>query len=195
MSKINLGAKNALYPIPTVIVGTQTEEGKNNFITIAHVGIMDHGTVSISSGKMHYSNQWIKKNKTLSINLPSISMAGDMDYAGTVSGEKTDKSELFETVEGTLKGAPLIKDAPISMECEVIDVYDRPEFDVFVCKIVNTYVDEDAMTDDKIDYKKVSPIFYDMPTFSYWQLGERLDRAYLMSKDRRDAEKAKQQEV
>ena len=36
--KIELGAQNCLYPMPTTLVGA-TVEGKPNFITIAHVGI------------------------------------------------------------------------------------------------------------------------------------------------------------
>ena len=38
--KIELGVKNCLYPLPTVLVGALVE-GKPNYITIAHVGIMD----------------------------------------------------------------------------------------------------------------------------------------------------------
>ncbi len=189
MSKINLGAKNALYPMPIIIAGTTAENGKNNFNAIAHVGIIDHGTISISMGKIHWSNQWIRKNKSISINITSADMAKEMDYVGTVSGNKVDKSEIFETFQGELDGAPLIKNAPIAMECEVIDIYDRPEFDVFICKIVNTYVDESAMSDEKIDYRKVNPIFYDMPSFGYWKLGEYLGRAFLLSKDMRESDK------
>lgn len=188
--KNSIGKKNALYPMPTVIVGTEVK-GKPNFLTIAHVGIMDHQTLSISAGKIHYSNQWIKKNGTLSINIPSVEMAKQMDYVGTVSGANTDKSKVFKTVKGTLNGAPLIEDAPISIECKVIDIYDRPEFDVFICSIENTYVKEDILTDGKIDFAKVKPVLYDMPMFDYWNLGDRLGRAYLLSKDMREADKSK----
>lgn len=187
--KKNIGKKNALYPMPIAIVGTEAE-GKPTFLTIAHVGIMDHTTLSISSGKIHYSNQWIKKNGTLSINIPSMDMAEKMDYVGTVSGAKVDKSGVFETVKGALEGAPLIKDAPISIECKVIDVYDRPEFDVFICSIENTYVKDEVLTNGKIDYAKVDPILYDMPMFGYWHLGERAYDAYRLSKGMRDADKA-----
>jgi len=41
--KISLGAKNCLYPLPTTIVGANVN-GRPNYITIAHVGIMDLGT-------------------------------------------------------------------------------------------------------------------------------------------------------
>ena len=68
--KIELGAKNCLYPLPTVLVGALVN-GKPNYITIAHVGIMDLESVSLSMNKRHYTNSGIKTNKTFSINIPS----------------------------------------------------------------------------------------------------------------------------
>ncbi len=38
--KTEFGVKNCLYPLPTVLVGTLVK-GKPNYVTIAHVGIMD----------------------------------------------------------------------------------------------------------------------------------------------------------
>ncbi len=38
--KVKLGAKNCLYPLPTTLVGANVN-GKPNYITIAHVGIMN----------------------------------------------------------------------------------------------------------------------------------------------------------
>jgi hypothetical protein len=39
--KKSLGGINVLYPTPTVIVGAVVA-GKPNFITIAHIGIVNH---------------------------------------------------------------------------------------------------------------------------------------------------------
>lgn len=170
--KKKLGVKNALYPMPVTVVGTQVNN-KNNYIAIAHVGIIDHTTLSISMGKMHYSNQGIKENKTLSINLISEDLIDKMNYVGSVSGKNTDKSDVFEAEYGILKGAPMIKEAPVCMECEVIDIYDRPEFDVFICKIVNTYVEEEILTDNKVNLSEVHPVLFAMMA-GYWKLGDKI---------------------
>ncbi len=64
-----IGAVNALYPMPTTLVGA-TVNGKPNFLTVAHVGILNHGTpqyLSIGLGKGHYSNAGIHENRTFSI--------------------------------------------------------------------------------------------------------------------------------
>jgi hypothetical protein len=53
------GAKNSLYPPPTTLVGALVNE-KTNYIAIAHVGIMDLGSVSLGMNKAHYTNIEIK---------------------------------------------------------------------------------------------------------------------------------------
>ena len=57
-----LGPVNALYPMPTTLVGT-TVNGKPNFLAVAHVGIFNHGTpqyLSIGLHQNHYSNAGMK---------------------------------------------------------------------------------------------------------------------------------------
>lgn len=169
--KKNLGAVNALYPIPVVLVGTEVE-GKINYLNIAHVGIIDMNTISLSMGKTHHSNKGIKENRTLSINFPSEDMVIEADYVGIVSGAKVDKSEVFESFYGELKGAPMIKNAPVTMECEVVDILDMPHHDVFLVTPKNTYCEEEILSDGKIDMAKVKPMFFDMPQRKYWKLGE-----------------------
>jgi flavin reductase (DIM6/NTAB) family NADH-FMN oxidoreductase RutF len=66
--KKQIGKNNALYPSLTTILGT-TVNGRPNFITIAHVGIMNHGDpqyISFGVSKSHYSNQGLIENKVFS---------------------------------------------------------------------------------------------------------------------------------
>lgn len=169
--KKNIGSVNALYPMPVVLVGTVVD-GKPNYITIAHVGIMDMDTISISTHKSHYSNKGIKEHKTLSINFPTEDMVVETDYVGIFSGSKVDKSLVFESFYGELNTAPMIKNAPLSMECEVVDIFDTPAYDVFLVKSKNTYCNDEVLTEGAIDFSKIKPMMFDMPTRRYWKLGE-----------------------
>jgi flavin reductase (DIM6/NTAB) family NADH-FMN oxidoreductase RutF len=45
--------------------------GKPNYITIAHVGIMDLGSISLGMGKIHYTHAGIKENGAFNVNIPS----------------------------------------------------------------------------------------------------------------------------
>lgn len=175
--KKNMGSVNVLYPVPIVIIGTEVD-GKPNYITIANVGIIDYTTLSISLGKGHYSNQGIKKFKTLSINIPTEDMVAKTDYMGIVSGLNVDKSMLFENVYGELTGAPMINEAPLSMECEVVNIIDMPKHDVFFVTPKNTYCSEDVLIDGKIDLSKVKPILFDLSHKEYRKLGESIAQCW-----------------
>jgi predicted dinucleotide-binding enzyme len=103
--KKKLGGINVLYPTPTVLVGAMVD-GKPNYITIAHIGIVNHARpylISLSMGKTHYTNAGIKENKAFSVNIPSENSVVETDYVGLVSGKKTDKSKLFEIFFGKLE--------------------------------------------------------------------------------------------
>ena len=180
--KIELGAKNCLYPLPTVLVGALVN-GKPNYITIAHVGIMDLESVSLSMNKRHYTNLGIKTNKTFSINLPSETMVKETDYCGLVSGKDHGKADMFKTFYGTLKTAPMIQQCSVNMECELIKTVDFPNHDVFIGKITNTYCDEAVLNDDEVDIEKVQPILFVMNDRSYYGLGKKLANAWNIGKE------------
>lgn len=93
--------------------------GKPNYITIAHVGIMDLESVSLGMNKLHYTNSGIKANKTFSINIPSTKLVKETYYCGLVSGKDKNKADMFKTFYGKLKTAPMIEQCSINMECEL----------------------------------------------------------------------------
>ena len=172
--KKTLDAINVLYPTPTVLAGA-TVNGRPNFITIAHIGIVNHARphlISLSMGKSHYTNAGIKEHKAFSVNIPSEDLVVETDYAGLVSGKKTDKSALFETFTGELEFAPLIKACPLNMACRLYDIYDTPTHDLFIGEIVQTYADESVLTGGKVDLAKLKPLLFDMSSAKYWSLGK-----------------------
>jgi flavin reductase (DIM6/NTAB) family NADH-FMN oxidoreductase RutF len=180
--KTEMGAKNCLYPLPTTLVGALVN-GKPNYLPIAHVGIMDHESVSLGMNKSHYTNVGIKANGTFSINIPSLKMIKKTDHCGLVSGKTVDKSALFKTFCGKLKSAPMIEECPINMECELIRTVDFPSHDVFVGKIVATYCDEAVLKEGVVDFGKVQPILFVINDRSYWKLGEKLAKAWNVGKE------------
>jgi flavin reductase (DIM6/NTAB) family NADH-FMN oxidoreductase RutF len=179
--KVEIGAKNCLYPLPTTLVGALVND-KPNYITIAHVGIMDLGSISLGMGKAHHTNSGIRKNGTFSVNIPSVKMVKETDYCGLVSGKTQDKSGVFKTFFGKLKTAPMIDQCSINMECKLIKTVDFPSHDVFVGQIEATYCDEAVLTDGVVDFEKVEPILFVMNDRSYWKLGKRFANAWNVGK-------------
>ncbi len=105
------------------------------------------------------------------------------DYVGLVSGANQDKSDVFESFSGELTGAPMIKEAPICMECKVVTIVDMPDYDVFFVVPVNTYCNEEVLVKDKIDFSKVKPLLFDMPQRKYWRLGEAFSDCWSVGKE------------
>jgi flavin reductase (DIM6/NTAB) family NADH-FMN oxidoreductase RutF len=175
--KTEVGAKNCLYPMPTTLAGALVN-GKPNYITIAHVGIMDPGTVSLSMSKAHYTNAGIKENGTFSVNIPSVKIVKETDYCGLISGKNVDKASLFKTFYGKLKTASMIEECPINMECRLIKTVDFPNHDVFMGQIIATYCDEAILTDGIVDFSKAQPILFVMDDRSYWMLDHKFAKAW-----------------
>ena len=179
--KKNLGSKLALYPTPAVVVGTMVE-GKANWMLIGHLGIIGHDRILISLAKPHYTNRGVKATGRLSVNIIDEALLERADYVGCVSGAKTDKSEVFGYHTSEL-GTPMIDDSPLVMDCMVADNYETDTFDNFICKISATYAEESILDEnDKVDYAKLKPILFEMPTYSYLRTGDVVAKCMILGK-------------
>ena len=169
--KKNIGSALALYPTPAVVVGAM-DGTKATWTLVAHVGIIGHDRILVSLASAHYINQFIKKDGRLSVNIVDEGMLPEADYVGSVSGAKADKSEVFAYELGEA-GTPLIRKAPLTMECSVEDVYNTPGFESFICSIKNTYVEEEHLNEaGKINYHTLKPVLFEFPTYEYLKTGD-----------------------
>ena len=169
--KKKIGKNIALYPTPLIVVGAMVNQ-KPNYVLVGHLGIIGHDRIMVSLANSHYTNQGIKANKTLTVNIVNQSMLHKADYVGSISGYKTDKSQVFDYhIDST--GAPIIDESPVVMECVVDDIYETDGFESFICKIVETHVDDKLLNQqEKIDYSLLKPVLFEMPTYKYLLTGE-----------------------
>lgn len=174
-NKRNLGQVAALYPMLVTVVGVMTG-AKPNWLLISHVGHVSHSEMMISCSKAHHSHKFIQENKKLSINIVDEGMLPEADYVGRVSAADADKSAVFEYELGAA-GTPVIKAAPVTMECSVIDIYETEFFDNFILRIENTYAQERALDKaGKLDYAILKPVVFEMPTYQYLLTGKVLGK-------------------
>lgn len=169
--KKNIGSVLALYPSPLVVVGAMVN-GKPNYVLVGHLGIMGHDHVMVSLAANHYTNVGIKENKVLSINVVTEEWLAKADYMGCISGNKEDKSNSFVYTIGE-KGAPMIDEALVTMECDVENIYHTQGFESFICTIVGTYADDSVLSEEgKLNYHVFKPVLFEMPTYEYFRTGE-----------------------
>lgn len=172
--------KNAfIYPMPLVLVGTKNGD-RVNYMAVGWVARVNNQpplfAVAINNG--HLTNENIRHNQEFSINGVSAVQKDAADYCGLVSGRKTDKSKLFETVYGELKNAPLIADAPYSLTCKVVQTVELPTNTLFIGEVVNAYCKEECLTDGKPDLAKINQLIFTMPDLKYYTCGEVIGKAW-----------------
>lgn len=173
--KKNIGSALALYPMPVTVIGAMNG-GKPTWTLVAHVGIIGHDRLLVSLAAPHFINRAIKETKKLSINLVDQALLPQADYVGSVSGTKVDKSAVFP-YSLTETGAPIIDSAPLVVDCAVVDIYETPNFESFICSIDGTYVEEKHLNEaGKVDYRTLKPVLFEFPTYEYLATGEVLGK-------------------
>ena len=173
-----------LFPMPIVIVGS-TVEGKPEFMPAAFVGIANFRPTVIGCGLSpnHHTCHGIAKNETFSINLPSADMVEITDYCGLYSGEKVDKTGLFDVFHGELETAPMISECKLNAECRLIDTIPYEIDTLYLGEVVNMYGNDGALEEGKPDWQKIDPLIFTFPDKSYWTLGEHRARAWRVGKN------------
>jgi flavin reductase (DIM6/NTAB) family NADH-FMN oxidoreductase RutF len=182
MEKIPVG-QNFFIPMPVVLVGTQVN-GKDNFMTAGWCSRANANPPMIlcGIGNHHYTPRGIAETRTFSVNIPSSGMLEKVDYCGLVSGEKTDKSGVFNVFYGTLKTAPMIRECPVNLECRLVHELRLPTNTIFVGEISGAYADPGVMKEGKPDFAAIDPLLLTMPDNRYWTLGRHAGDAWSAGK-------------
>ena len=151
MVKKNWTPGTMLFPVPPVMVTCGTIE-KPNVLTIAWTGIINSEPpmtyISVRPGR--FSHPIISETGEFVINLVHLPLAKACDFCGVKSGRSTDKfKEMKLALEPSAKlKAPMLKDAPVSLECKVTEVKHFETHDMFLAEIVGVNVDDKYIEED-----------------------------------------------
>ena len=153
-----------LSPVPAVMVSCGDGDEKN-IITIAWTGIVnsDPPITYISVRKSRHSHHIIEETGEFVINLTTEKLAFAADYCGVKSGRDVDKfKEMSLTPEKSdVVNCPMIKEAPINLECRVLEVKSYPTHDMFIAEIVTVHADDQIVDGKgKIDMSAAGLIAY-----------------------------------
>lgn len=175
MEKIKI--KNyPIGPFPTVLAGAEVEN-KPNYVTVGACGVVClEPILYISLKNTHYSTRGIQENGYFSVNIPSAEMVQKTDYCGVVSGNETDKSQVFTAFYDDLGKAPMIAECPLNFLCKVVQSIPVFGFDMFLGEIVAAYIDDRCFTDGKPDPLKIDPML--MMGTGYYNLNKMVGTVY-----------------
>ena len=156
---------NMLYPLPAVMVSLADQEGHPNIITLAWVGTVctNPPMVSISVRPERYSYPILKETGEFVINLTTEELVAATDYCGVRSGRDVDKfKETGLTREkADIVKAPMIKEAPVSIECRVKEIRELGSHHMFLAEVVAVHADERYMDENnRFDLNRARPLVY-----------------------------------
>lgn len=176
MAKINWRPGNMIYPLPAVLVTCGETPEEYNLITIAWTGTIcsDPPMCYISVRPSRHSYEIIKRTGEFVINLTTEKLAKATDWCGVKSGSKVNKwKEMNLTAaQATIVKAPILAEAPISIECQVKQIVELGTHHMFIADVVNVIADDryiDAET-GAFSLKKANPIVYSHG--HYFKVGE-----------------------
>ena len=126
-----------LYPLPAVMVSVTDGDGRDNIITVAWTGTIctNPPMVYISVRPSRFSCDMIRKTGEFVINLTT---------------EETDKFERMHLTRQKAEyvNAPLIAEAPVSIECKVTEEKPLGSHTMFMAKVLAVHAAEELMDED-----------------------------------------------
>ena len=175
MSKLFWKPATLLYPVPPVLVSCGDFEGVKNIITIAWAGTVasDPVMVSISVRPERYSYRIIKETGEFVMNLPTRRLARAVDFCGVKSGKDVDKFVAMGLTpeRARMVRAPLIAEAPLSLECKIDSIIPLGSHDLILAKVLGVHVAENLIEETgRLNLAKA-----DLLTFvhgHYWTLNQ-----------------------
>lgn len=185
--KQSIGAKTLAMPCPVWLVGTYDAAGKANFMTVAWGGICcsQPPCVTVSLRKATHSYAAIEARKAFTVSIPSETEVAQADFGGIASGRDTDKFAAcgWTAVRSDLVDAPFIAEAPLVVECRLVQSVELGLHTQFVGEIVDVKAEEAVLgAKGYPDITKVKPFVWDSAHRRYFGLGAPLGTAWEIGK-------------
>ncbi|MCD6379670.1 flavin reductase family protein [bacterium] len=153
-----------LAPVPVVLVSCRHDELGDNLLTIAWcgVGCSDPETINISIRPERYSYRMIKESGCFTVNIPTYDLLEEVKICGAVSGRDCDKFARAGLTAVTAEkiAAPLVKECPVNIECELLEVKPLGVHDLFIGRVVCKHAGSGLITDGVINLDGVGLITY-----------------------------------
>lgn len=165
-----------IYPLPAVLVSCGATPEEYNLLTVAWTGTVctNPPMCYISVRPERHSYEIIRRTGEFVINLTIRDLARAADWCGVRSGRDYDKfREMGLTPGKALQvAAPIVEEAPVSIECRVRQVMPLGSHDMFLAEVVAVQVDAayiDPVT-GRFCLERACPIVYSHG--EYFALGE-----------------------
>lgn len=178
--KIQWKPGTLIYPLPALMVSSGSSPEKYNIFTASWTGTIcsDPAMCYVSIRRSRLSHELISESGCFVLNLTTEKLARATDWCGVKSGRDFNKfAEMGLTAEkAAAVNAPIIKESPINIECEVFEIKPLGSHDMFLARVVNVQADEEYLdpATGAFDMEAAGLIAYSHG--HYHKLGEEIGR-------------------
>ncbi|GAM13387.1 flavin reductase family protein [Mesobacillus selenatarsenatis] len=139
------------YPGMVALV-TVNHNGENNIMAAGWHSYISYEPpiYGVAIGRERHTYQLIKSEGKFAINFVPFEYSALIQQAGVYTGSKVNKFEKANISfdHGSATNSPILRDAYIAYECEVIDRHSYGDHDWFVANIVQFYKDPDKFLEN-----------------------------------------------
>ncbi len=190
MSKVSFKPGTMIYPLPAVMVSCGESPEEYNIITIGWVGTIcsDPPMCYISIRKSRLSHEIISRTKSFVINLTTKKLAKATDWCGVKSGRDFNKFEQTKLtpIKAEKVNAPMIKESPLNIECDVVEIKELGSHDMFIARVVNINAEKKLINPNTNSFELEKADLLAYSHGKYYTIGEKLGFfGYSIQKKRR----------
>lgn len=159
----SVGTHFSMRVQPAFLIGTNNEEGTDNFAPITWVSATcekdNDYLLVISMFGTKRTKQNVIRTGVLSVNLVSTDMLGLVDTCGTRHAKG---GILYDVSRGTVVDVPVLDASRWVYECEAVRSVETGSSTTFFCLIRNIQMDERLICKDTfdVDLTKLDPVVY-----------------------------------
>jgi flavin reductase (DIM6/NTAB) family NADH-FMN oxidoreductase RutF len=152
------------FPMRTVLVTCNDEQGKTNAITIAwHTPVsIKPPLYAVSMAPSRYSHSLIMATKEFVVNFIPYSLVEKAHFCGKHSGrtvDKIDETQLTLSPSKSVK-VPFIEEGYAHLECKLVQNLTAGDHTLFIGEVVAVQADENAFKNDLLRIDRVQPLYY-----------------------------------
>ena len=169
-----------IYPLPAILVSCGANEQEYNVMTASWVGTICSAPAMcyVSIRPERHSYDIIKRTGEFVLNLTNEAMAFATDWCGVRSGKDYNKfAEMRLTPQrGEKVAAPIVVEAPLSIECRVKQILPLGSHDMFIAEVLNVQADEQFIDPETGAFKLDEAKLITYSHGHYYKLGDEIGR-------------------
>ena len=169
-----------IYPLPAALISCGASSDEYNLITLSWMGTIctNPPMCYISVRPERHSYEIIKRNGEFVINLTNEELARAADWCGVRSGKDRNKfAEMKLTpIKGEMVDAPIIKEAPLCIECKVKEIIPLGSHHMFIADVLNVQANKKYIDPETEEFKLSEAKLIAYNHGHYYKLGEEIGR-------------------